>query len=146
MRVHRAVFWGCMTVPLLQAQKDWAGFNGDPGGRRYSTLTQINTRNVAKLKPAWQYGVDPSGIDFSSGEARAATGTEAVPVMAGGILYTPTRQHTIVAARARRPGRRSGNIVWAARARLSAESPIGGAIRIIPRRSSPEPWTAGCWR
>ena len=98
MRVHRAVLTGCMAVPLLQAQQDWTGFNGDPGGRRYSTLTQINTRNVARLKLAWQYGVNnPSGVDSTSAPARVGTGTEAVPVMVGGVMYTPTRQRTIVA-------------------------------------------------
>src|ERR1700691_864777 len=97
MRIHRAVLFAGISVALLYAQKDWPGYTGDPGGQRYSTLTQINTKNVSKLKLTWQYGVDPTGIDVSSGEARAATATEAVPVMAGGLLYTPTRNRTIVA-------------------------------------------------
>jgi glucose dehydrogenase len=97
MRIHRAVLFAGISVALLYAQKDWPGYNGDPGGQRYSTLTQINTKNVSKLKLTWQYGVDPTGIDVSSGEARAATATEAVPVMAGGLFYTPTRNRTIVA-------------------------------------------------
>jgi quinoprotein glucose dehydrogenase len=45
---------------------------------------------------AWQYGVDPSAIDINSPN-RLLTATEAVPIMAGGILYTPTVRHTIVA-------------------------------------------------
>jgi len=97
MRICRVVLLAGLALPLLHAQKDWPGYNGDPGGQRYSALTQINTKNVTRLKPAWQYGVDPTGIDVSSGEARAATATEAVPVMAGGLLYTPTRNRTIVA-------------------------------------------------
>ncbi len=97
MRICRVVLLAGQALPLLHAQKDWPGYNGDPGGQRYSALTQINTKNVTRLKPAWQYGVDPTGIDVSSGEARAATATEAVPVMAGGLLYTPTRNRTIVA-------------------------------------------------
>ena len=102
MRICRVVLLAGVALPLLHAQllyaqKDWPGYNGDPGGQRYSALTQINTKNVSRLKLAWQYGVDPTGIDVSSGEARAATATEAVPVMAGGLLYTPTRNRTIVA-------------------------------------------------
>src|SRR5580698_8749156 len=97
MRICRVVLLAGVALPLLHAQKDWPGYNGDPGGQRYSALTQINSKNVSKLKLAWQYGVDPTGIDVSSGEARAATATEAVPVMAGGLLYTPTRNRTIVA-------------------------------------------------
>ena len=81
---------------LFAQQKDWAFYGGDPGGQRYSTLTQINVRNVAKLKPVWQYGVG-GGVDFSNAAARAETGSEAVPLMVNGVLFLPTRQKTIVA-------------------------------------------------
>jgi glucose dehydrogenase len=86
------------TAISLHAQKEWPGYSGDGSGQRYSALNQINTANVSKLKPAWQYAVDKgSGGDFTSSAARAETGTEAVPVMVDGILYTPTRERTIVA-------------------------------------------------
>ena len=35
----------------------WTTYAGDARGSRYSPLTQINTKNVAQLKLAWQYGV-----------------------------------------------------------------------------------------
>jgi quinoprotein glucose dehydrogenase len=87
----------------LFAQSDWAGYAGDAGGQRYSQLTQINRKNVSKLKPAWQYGIDPSALEADlsaahpAGEGRALSTTEAVPIVVGGILYSPTIHHTIVA-------------------------------------------------
>ncbi len=92
-----APFTTFLLLSVLNAQqKDWANYGGDPGGQRYSALTQINTKNVAKLKPAWQYGIG-AGADFANAAARAETGTEAVPLMVNGVLFLPTRQKTIVA-------------------------------------------------
>src|ERR1700752_96991 len=82
--------------PLLYSQTDWPVYAHDPSGQRYSPLTQINTKNVARLKLAWQYGNDPTGIDLNP-TTRALTATEAVPIMADGVLFTPTVHHTIVA-------------------------------------------------
>jgi quinoprotein glucose dehydrogenase len=83
-----------LTLPgLLLAQSDWPGYGRDPFGQRHSPLTQINTSNVARLKPAWQYALDPK----PEGANGSLTATEAVPIMVGGILYSPTRERTIVA-------------------------------------------------
>ena len=84
------------AVFSLRAQTGWPVFSGDPGGQRYSPLVQINTKNVARLKLAWQYGVDPTALDPNPA-TRGLTSTEAVPIMAGGILYTPTIHRAIVA-------------------------------------------------
>ena len=95
------------TLAALRAQpKDWPAYGGDPGGQRYSALTQINVKNVAKLKPAWQYAVGGTA-DFASSAARAATGSEAVPVMINGVLFLPTRLKTIVALEAE-----TGKEIW----------------------------------
>ena len=111
-----------ITVLLYAQQKDWPAYNGDPGGQRYSALTQINTKNVSKLKLAWQYGVDPAGIDTSSGEARAATATEAVPVMAGGSLHADPQPHH---RRARARNRKRGlEIQFGPHGRTSARSDV----------------------
>jgi glucose dehydrogenase len=80
----------------LHAQTDWPAYFHDPAAQRYSPLTQINTANVTKLKLAWQYGVDPKSVDLNS-TSRLLTGTEAVPIMVGGVLFTPTVHHNIVA-------------------------------------------------
>ena len=49
------------ALPSLFAQTkkdngaDWPMFNRDLAGTRYSPLTQISVKNVAKLMPAWTY-------------------------------------------------------------------------------------------
>jgi len=68
--------------PTLLGQT-WPAYGGDAGGQRYSPLTEINSRNVTRLKVAWQY--------------RLASGSEGVPIMIGGLLFSPTVNHTIVA-------------------------------------------------
>lgn len=98
MKLCTLILLAASLAAMLHAQRDWAGYSGDPGGQRYSSLNQINTGNVSKLKPAWQYAIDESkAADFTSSAARAETGTEAVPIVVDGVLFTPTRQRTIVA-------------------------------------------------
>ena len=77
-------------------QGEWPGYAGDPAAQRYSRLKQISAANVSKLKLAWQYGVNAANIDLSAAN-RVLTSTEAVPLMAGGLLFTPTVHHSIVA-------------------------------------------------
>ena len=96
MRITATLAIAALAAPGLYCQTDWPAYGHDPTGQRYSPLTQISTKNVAKLKRAWQYGVDPAGNDLNSAN-RALAGTEAVPIMAGGLLYTPTAKHTVVA-------------------------------------------------
>ena len=86
------LFAPSLFAPGLFAQKEWPNYGGDPGGQRYS-----NTGNVAKLKPVWQYGLSTGGVDFANSAVRAETGSEAVPLIVGGLLFVPTRQKTIVA-------------------------------------------------
>lgn len=38
---------------------DWLNYGNDPGGSRFSDLTQVTPENVAGLKQAWIYQVDP---------------------------------------------------------------------------------------
>src|SRR3954471_10521683 len=73
---------------------EWNSYSGDAQGRRYSTLTQINTKNVSTLKLAWQYGVAGVGNGTS---VSAAGRSQALPILVRGVLYTSTAQRTIVA-------------------------------------------------
>jgi len=56
------------------AQTDWVSYGNDPGAMRYSTLRQIHSRNVDRLKPAWT---------FRTGKP----GSEAVPIVVDGVMY-----------------------------------------------------------
>ncbi len=90
-----ALFAG-IFAPALYPQTDWPGYGHDPGGQRYSPLSKINVATIAKLRPAWQYDIDPGNVNLDPA-TRFLTSTEAVPIMVGGLLYTPTLHHTIVA-------------------------------------------------
>jgi glucose dehydrogenase len=101
MKGLKALLLACLAVASASGQMQtgtmgWGGYTGDPDGRRYSSLNQINTQNVSKLKLAWQYGVDPSAVGANPAQ-RGAISSQAVPIVVRGILYTPTAQRTIVA-------------------------------------------------
>ncbi|HEX4594988.1 MAG TPA: PQQ-binding-like beta-propeller repeat protein [Bryobacteraceae bacterium] len=87
---------GNTAVAPVSPEAEWPVYGHDVTGQRYSALKQIDTRNVSKLKLAWQYGGDPGSVDLNPA-TRAITSTEAVPIMVGGVLYTPTIHHSIVA-------------------------------------------------
>ena len=68
--------------PASSSGADWPVYHGNPNGTHYSTLDQINTRNVAQLKVAWT---------FDSGDAFGVGGNqsdmEGNPLIIGGRLY-----------------------------------------------------------
>ena len=39
----------------VTSETAWPTYNGDPGGNRYTTLTQIDKTNVARLAPQWMF-------------------------------------------------------------------------------------------
>jgi quinoprotein glucose dehydrogenase len=88
------------TVSLkLDLRNDWPAYGRDEGGQRYSPLSQISSKNVTRLKLAWQYGIDQSAAQLP-GNRRVIPPTEAVPIVIGNVLFTPTAQHTVVALEA----------------------------------------------
>jgi quinoprotein glucose dehydrogenase len=65
---------------------EWPSYGGSPDGIRYSSLTQIDRSNVGRLQVAWTY-------DCGEGPG----GTEAQPLVAGGVLFAVTPRHNVVA-------------------------------------------------
>ena len=59
----------------VTSSTDWPGYNGDPGGNRYTTLSQITKANVARLGPKWIFTL-PN-----------ASHLQVTPVVVGGIMY-----------------------------------------------------------
>lgn len=57
---------------------DWPVYGGEPGQRRFSPLSQLDTVSVARLEPAWTHRTGVTGI------------FESTPVVAGGALYVTT--------------------------------------------------------
>ena len=46
---------------------DWPGYNGDPGGNRYTTLSEITKANLSRLRPKWMFTLPGAGL--SAGHA-----------------------------------------------------------------------------
>ena len=55
---------GWLTVAKLgqPASDSWPTYNGDYSGRRYSTLTRINSTNIRSLSLAWVFRAVPGGM------------------------------------------------------------------------------------
>src|ERR1700751_1022718 len=69
------------------ADTDWAYYGGDPGGMRYSKLSQITRENVSKLKVAWTFHTG----DVSDGKhSKPRSGFETTPILVDGTLFLTT--------------------------------------------------------
>lgn len=73
---------------------NWTSYNGDYSGRRYSTLSQVTTANVAQLRAAWV---------FHPGNTQRL---EVTPVVIRGIMYI-TSANDVFALDAR-----TGRALW----------------------------------
>jgi alcohol dehydrogenase (cytochrome c) len=72
----------------VTSEVDWPQYNGDPGGNRYTAMSQITRDNISRLAPRWMFAYPPAP---ASGRGRGApappTLLEMTPVVAGGIMY-----------------------------------------------------------
>lgn len=73
-RVHLLRRAGDRFRPVT-SEVDWPGYNGDPGGNRYTTIGDITPRNVARLAPRWTFEMGGAGL------------LQVTPVVVGGIMY-----------------------------------------------------------
>ncbi len=73
--------------------RGWPMYGGDPGGMKYSSLTQINRANVNQLRPAWVYRCDDM-------RRRPATTIECNPIVVDGTMYLTTAGLKVVALNA----------------------------------------------
>lgn len=62
---------------------NWLTYYGGYNGQRYSSLDQINTDNVAQLKPAWVFQAAPIGLIATP----ATFSLEAAPIVVDGVMY-----------------------------------------------------------
>ena len=63
-----------LLAPRGQRETEWTTPGGDPGARRFSTLTQIGRENVGRLAQAWSFDTGASNL-------------QGTPTLAGGVLY-----------------------------------------------------------
>jgi alcohol dehydrogenase (cytochrome c) len=82
---------------LLRPSGDsWPMYNGDYSGRRFSSLSKINSSNVSSLSFAWIYRIG----------ANAAGAIKSTPVLVDGVLYFTVPDHVWAI------DARSGREVW----------------------------------
>ena len=72
------------------AQEDWISVGNDRGCMRYSTLDQINTKNVTKLKVAWEYKTG----ELAEGKAKIM---ECTPLVIDGVMYVSSGLLKVIA-------------------------------------------------
>jgi alcohol dehydrogenase (cytochrome c) len=73
-RIHLLRRAGAQYRPVTE-HTDWAGYNGGPGGNRYTTQTQIDKATVGKLAPRWIFTLPDAGL------------LQGTPVVVDGIMY-----------------------------------------------------------
>lgn len=68
--------------------RGWEAHGGGPGNIHYSSLKQINKKNVGQLKIAWT---------FESGDAYKGSDIQCNPIFIDGVLYVTTSKLRVVA-------------------------------------------------
>jgi len=110
MRVLRSFLLAGIALPVLHAQNDWPSWGRDPGNQRFSPLKQINTSNVSKLVPAWQYQMKKEGQPFRA--------SQSTPLVVGGVMYLSFPFYRVVALEPE-----TGKVLWEYTARGDYDSP-----------------------
>ena len=87
-----------LTASLLakaqSKQVEWLYYGGDPGGSRYSTLSDINAGNLSRLRVAWQWKHWETQLE----EFGTTPGFfENTPLMIDGVLYVTTPYNSAAA-------------------------------------------------
>ena len=84
----------CANDPSSHASlpDDWSYYGRDPGGTRFSPLSDINRNNVARLTPAWVFHTGQT----IAGHGRRV-GFESTPIVVDGTLYVTTGTNRIMA-------------------------------------------------
>ncbi|RPJ87441.1 MAG: pyrroloquinoline quinone-dependent dehydrogenase, partial [Acidobacteria bacterium] len=72
-------------------QTEWPHYGHDPGGARFSPLTQINRSNVSKLAVAWTYHTGETAL---GNRDRAF---ECTPIVVDGTLFASTPSSRVIA-------------------------------------------------
>jgi|GEM_PF-2803430 len=76
--------------PETKEYKTWKTYNGSAEGIKYSTLTQIDTTNVAQLQVAWTYHTgDADTLNGSQIQCNpiVVEGVQCNPIVVEGVLY-----------------------------------------------------------
>jgi glucose dehydrogenase len=97
MNAFRLSLCAALTILSIDVVKgggpnDWMGFGNDPGGTKFSPLTQITPANVTRLVPAWTYDTGDRGGGFR--------GWSITPLVIDNVMFFPTLGAKLVALNA----------------------------------------------
>ena len=136
--VAMAVSWGVSAQtgapPPGARSREWPTYGHDPGGQRFSPVSQITPANVSRLQVAWIYHMRPSAAEGPASGAAAAGGragagaaggeagrgrgrgrggsgfssSEVTPLVINGVMYIATPYYRVVAV-----DPTSGRELWA---------------------------------
>jgi quinoprotein glucose dehydrogenase len=84
------------TTALAQSPdaSDWGYYGGDTFGQRFSSLDEINRKNVSHLTAAWTYRTGETGAGFARANKLSF---ETTPVLGFGFLYLETPTNIVIA-------------------------------------------------
>jgi alcohol dehydrogenase (cytochrome c) len=85
--------------------ESWPMYNGDYSGRRFSSLANIDTSNVASLARAWVYRPQAGDVPAGGG-GKTAVLIKGTPVVVNGVLYVTIPDHVWAV------DARSGKEIW----------------------------------
>jgi quinoprotein glucose dehydrogenase len=88
---------------------EWPVYGGSAAGDRYSPLREITVDNVQHLEEAWRFDTGETG------------GFQVNPIVVGGVLYSPTPGHRVVALEAA-----TGTLKWTFDAKIDSRGPNRG--------------------
>jgi len=96
----KKVLWPLAFAALFVAaapsssQVEWLYYGGDPGGMKYSPLTDVNAASVTRLRVAWQWSHWETPLE----QYKTSPGFfESTPLMIDGVLYVTTPYNSIAA-------------------------------------------------
>ena len=97
------VIWSCIGIFGCSSKQDpytiWETYQGDPGSNQYSSLGQINKRNVDQLKVAWTYQ--------TGGSLDKQSQIQCNPIIVDDILYATSPAIKLIALHAA-----TGELLW----------------------------------
>lgn len=91
------------SEPAMPAGENWTAYGGSGSGTRYSSLRQITSDNVAKLKLAWEFRTG----DHKRPDDPDEITNQATPLKVGDLLYTCSPHQIVFALEAA-----SGKLRW----------------------------------
>jgi len=96
LSLFTAVFLSSLATLDGSGPNDWPGFGNDPGGTKFSPLTQITPANVTRLSVAWTYDTGEKGGGFR--------GWSVTPLVIDNVMYFGTYAGKLVALNAETGG------------------------------------------